>query len=253
MDTLWYESFFKGIVLDMWRQVFPPEQTRLEADFLTRALGLSRGAKVLRGARVLDVPCGLGRHAIELASRGFAVTGVDLSEEAIGRARGSASAAALEVEWRHSDMRDLPWRDRFDAGYCIGNSFAYLPPEGNREFIRAVSRALKPGARFVLDSGAVAESVLPNLKERESAQVGDILFEEDSRYLVPESCVETTYTFTRGTETFSKAGLHWVYTVREICALLDEEGLTVEGLYRSLQEEPFTVGSPYLVLVARKG
>ncbi len=71
MNPKWYESFFHGIVLDMWRAAASPEQTRLEADFLERALGLRPGA------RVLDVPCGFGRHSLELASRGYRPTGVD--------------------------------------------------------------------------------------------------------------------------------------------------------------------------------
>src|SRR5688572_1636810 len=170
MDLRWYETFFQGIVLDMWRKAMPPEQTRLEADFLARALRLQPGA------RVLDVPCGTGRHALELASRGFAVTGVDLSKEQIALARADAAAARREIDFRQVDMRELPWRSQFDAAYCFGNSFGYIEPEGLKEFVRAISRALKPGARFALDSGMTAESILPNLVEREWARVDDILF-----------------------------------------------------------------------------
>ena len=72
MAVPWYARLFEGIVLDCWRKALSPAQTRREADFLLGALEMSRGA------RVLDVPCGLGRHAIELASLGLQVTGVDL-------------------------------------------------------------------------------------------------------------------------------------------------------------------------------
>lgn len=246
MKVNWYEDFFHGIALDLWRKAFPPEQTRLEVDFLERTLGLQPGA------RVLDVPCGGGRHAVELASRGFRVTGVDLSREAIEEARERAAARRLAVEWRHADMRDLEWQAEFDAAFCFGNSFGYLEPGGMREFVRALSGALKPAGRFVLDSGMAAESVLPNLQEREWTQIGDILFLEENRYHAEESCVETTYTFVQGGVTHTRTGLHWVYTLRELRSLLAEAGLTVGNLYRSLEGEPFLVGSRYLLVVAEK-
>ncbi len=246
MDVDWYKTFFRGVALDLWRQVAAPEQTRAEADFLDRALGLQPGA------RVLDVPCGLGRHAIELAARGFRVSGVDLSDEAIAAARETGAGAGTTVEWVRADMRDLPWEAEFDGAFCFGNSFGYLGPAGTRSFVKAVSRALRPGARFALDGGMAAESVLPNLREREWAAIGDILFLEENRYLVEEGCLETRYTFVRDGEVSTRTGLHWVFTLREIRELLADARFVVEGAYNSLAGEPFTVGSPYLVLVARK-
>ena len=246
MDLRWYETFFQGIVLDMWRKAMPPEQTRLEADFLARALRLRPGD------RVLDVPCGAGRHALELASRGFALTGVDISQEQIDMARAASAAARLGVDWRQADMRQLPWRSEFDAAYCFGNSFGYIDPAGLKEFVAAISRALKPGARFVLDSGMTAESVLPNLVEREWAKVDDILFLEENRYHAAEGCYETTYTFVRGSETLTRTGLHWVYTLREIRALLAEAGLVAEDPISSLDGAPFQAGSRYLILASAK-
>ncbi|MBI1950679.1 MAG: class I SAM-dependent methyltransferase [Acidobacteria bacterium] len=246
MDVRWYETFFQGIVLDMWRKSRPPEQTRLEAEFLARTLRLPPGG------RVLDVPCGDGRHALELASRGFGVTGVDLSKEQIEAARKNAAAARLDVEWRQADMRDLPWQSRFDGAYCFGNSFGYIEPAGLDEFVQAISRALKPGARFVLDSGMTAESILPNLREREWMQVEDILFLEENRYHAAEGCLETTYTCVRGGETQTRTGLHWVYTLREIRALLAKAGLIPGDQYGSLDGAPFRTGSSYLILVSAK-
>ncbi len=149
-------------------------------------------------------------------------------------------------------MRDLPWRSEFDGAFCFGNSFGFLDPDGNRAFVQAVSRALETGARFVLDSGMAAESVLPHLREREWRQIGDILFLEENRYDAVERCIETTYTFVRGGETHTRTGLHWIYTVREIRHLLAEAGLMTEGLYGSLDGGPFQVGSSYLLLVAEK-
>jgi len=246
MDPKWYENFFQGIALEMWRKAVSPEQTRLEVDFLQRALRLQPGS------HVLDVPCGVGRHSLELSSRGCRMTGVDQSLEMIEEARAGAVAGGLAIEWRNADMRDLARQSEFDAAFCFGNSFGYLDADGTREFLQAVSRVLKPGARFALDYGMAAECILPRFREREWAQVDDILFLEENRYHIPEGCIETTYTFVRDGRAQTQTGLHWVYSVREIRQFLREAGLETQDLFRSLDGDPYEVGSTFLLLVARK-
>ena len=71
-------------------------------------------------------------------------------------------------------MRDLPWSARFDGAFCLGNSFGYLDDEGNAAFLRAVAAALKPGARFVLETPMVLENLLGHLEDRPWWQVGDL-------------------------------------------------------------------------------
>ena len=84
MDTTWYDGFFDDIVVEMWQQAIPPEHSAKEVDFLERALQLETRSSVL------DVPCGCGRHALELAARGHALTAIDLSEPALAIARQQA-------------------------------------------------------------------------------------------------------------------------------------------------------------------
>ena len=70
-------------------------------------------------------------------------------------------------------MRDLPWRARFDGAFCVGNSFGYLDDERNVAFVRAVASALKPGARFVLETPMILENLLGHLQDRPWWKVGD--------------------------------------------------------------------------------
>ena len=245
-DLRWYETFFRGLAVEMWRHALPPEATAADVAFLERELALGPGA------RVLDVPCGHGRHAIELARKGFHVTGVDLSREEIDEAGRRATAARVAVDWRHGDMRELPWNAEFDGAYCFGNSFAYFPTDATRTFLSAVARALKPGARFAMDTGMAAECILPRLEEREWMRFGDILFLEENRYDTTESRIETTYTFLRGGEAHTQKGLQWVYTARELRELLAQAGLVTIGLYGSAEGGPFELGSPHVLIVAEK-
>jgi len=242
----WYRSFFRGLALDLWRAVVPPELTRAEADFLVRELRLAPGA------RVLDVPCGDGRHAVELAARGHVVTGVDLSAEQLAFARERGAQAGVAVAFHHADMRALPWRAAFDGACCMGNSFGYIEPAACADFLRAVAAALRPGARFVLDTGMVAEALLPRLASHEEMQVGDILFVQDNRYLAGERCVETLYTMTRGRELQSQTGLQWVWPRQELRSLLAGCGLQPLAEYASIAGDAWTTAAPSMLLLAQR-
>jgi len=243
VNPKWFETFFEGLALDMWRGAVTPETTAREADFLERALELGAGMCAL------DVPCGGGRHAVELTRRGVRMTGVDISAAFIEEARGKSGA----VEWVLGDMRDLPWRARFDAGYCWGNSFAYFDHENCVRFLEAVARALKPGGRFVLESGAVAESILPALQAERKMRVADIDFESRNRYAAVESRMDITYTFTRGEQREVKPIHQWVHSAGEIGRMMRGAGLQLMEAFGDLERNSYAVGSPRFIVVARRG
>ena len=73
-------------------------------------------------------------------------------------------------------MRELPWRAEFDGAFCGGSSFGYLGDDGDRDFLEAAARALKPGARFVIDAVKAAEALLPQFRDHHEMDVGDIRF-----------------------------------------------------------------------------
>ncbi len=246
----WFETFFHDIALDLWRAAASPEQTRAEVDFLERALQLTPGA------RVLDVACGLGRHSIELAARGHRPLGVDVSHEALAQARKETAARGHVAEFVQGDLRALSTcsaaAEPFAAAFALGNSFGYVDRVGTQAFLAGVARSLPPGARFVMDSGYVAEALLPHLRDREWVAIGDLLFLEENRYVLEQGCVETTYTFLRGSERVTRKGWQWVFTLREIGELLAEAGFQIEQRLQSIHGEPFAFGARYLLIVARK-
>jgi len=242
----WWRTFFTGTPVDMWLQAMPPEVTRQEADFLCQALRLEPPAKIL------DVPCGGGRHSLELADRGFQVTGVDLSSDFLTAARAGAAERGLTVTWEQRDMRDLPWRGEFDGAFCFGNSLGYLDDQGNADFVKAVARTLKPEARFIVDTGACAESWLPAYQGRRWHLLGNIHFLIHNHYNHVRGRLETEYTFIRDGRIETHWGFQRIYTFSQLVALLEEAGFEkVEG-HSSLSQEPYRLGAPQLLLVATK-
>ncbi len=220
IPSTWWETFFDAVAADMWVNAVPPAHTEREADAIVRALGANVGAELL------DVPCGAGRLALALARRGFRVTGVDLSPEFLARARAADPAA--RIDWELRDMRDLPWRARFDGAFCFGNSFGYLDDDGNAMFLRAVASALKPGGRLVLDTPMVLETLLRSITDRLWAKAGDVYLLAENRYDPERGRLDIDYTFVSGGRVDVRRGTHRAYTYRQLVELLQSAGFVVE-------------------------
>ena len=242
----WWRSFFSGVSVDLWLAAASDDHTHPEVDFLEKMLNPSTGDCLL------DVACGGGRHAIELAARGYRLTGVDISEDFLKIAREQATERKQSILWQQGEMQDLRWEGEFDGAYCFGNSFGYLSDDLNARFLAGVARALKPGAKFAIDSGALAESILPNLEKRRWFEIGGILFLIDNEYDHRTGRLETEYTFIRDGKTEKRRGSQRIYTFSELCRLLRDAGFDgIEG-FSSLDGEPFRVGSQRLLLAATK-
>lgn len=243
MQSNWQSAFFRGIALDAWRHITTPEMTRVEADFLEHAL------KVKVGAHLLDVPCGNGRHCIELARRGYEMTGVDQSEEFISEAR---DAMPGPVRWVQRDMRSLPWASEFDGAYCWGNSFCYLPWDEAIAFLKTVARCLRPNALFIIDTGMAAESILPSLVRNRWFCLGDILMLTESRYDLLESRLDIDYTFVHSGQVDSRPTSSYLFTAGELCRMHKSAGLLPLEMFGSTNSEPYQIGSTRLILVSKR-
>ena len=238
----WQVEFFRGVALELWRRVTPPEQTRAETEFLQTAL------RATESSHLLDVPCGNGRHSIELAKRGHRVTGVDQSEEFIAEAK--AAAVSLPARWIVGDMRQLPWRSEFDGAFCFGNSFGYLDPENARKFLMAVARTLKPNSRFAIETGMAAEFILPSLQKTRWFKVGDIYMLSENQYHPREGRLDIQYTFVHNGQVETRPSSSYVLTVNEICRMHAEAGLQPVELLGSVNGESYQLGSPRLIIVS---
>ncbi|HWO19579.1 MAG TPA: methyltransferase domain-containing protein [Kofleriaceae bacterium] len=122
-----------------------PQATQAEAEFVADAMQLTPGAQVL------DVGCGYGRHAMELAARGFHVVGLDLSTALLLRGGEEAQRRGLQINFVRGDMRELDFDSQFDGAYCLFSTFGYFDDETNKRTILNMARALKPGGRVLLE------------------------------------------------------------------------------------------------------
>lgn len=245
MSVQWFDTFFQGAMVEFWSRIIPPALTIQESDFLEQALELTPGS------RMLDVPCGDGRHAVDLARRGCRVTGVDVSPEFLERARQAAVSANVSIEYRMGEMRDLPWTREFDAAFCWGNSFGYLDHAGVGAFFAALARALKPGGRLAIDSCVTAETILPALRPQRWHRTGDLVVLSEPHYAAAESRLDIDYTTIWKGVIETRRASSYVFTAAEQLRMLDVAGFEVVALNGGIAGEEFALGSPKLVITAR--
>jgi len=214
-------------------------QSDREAEFLAETLSLSAGD------RVLDVPCGHGRHANRLAERGYDVSGLDASEAFLDLAREDARERGVDPEYVHGDMRDLPWdEDAFDAAYNVFTSFGYFDEEGNRRVLSELARVVKPGGRLVVelaDRDALLREFSPESVTR--FEDGDLMAE--TREYDPR----TGRVRTDRTTVVDGAVRSGVYEVRlyshaELADLFDRAGFEVVADYGDLTGSEYSLETP---------
>jgi SAM-dependent methyltransferase len=244
-ETDWWRHFFDGLAVEFWLRMTPETATQEETDFIERML------RVPTGAEVLDIPCGGGRHAVALSSRGYRVTGLDISSAFLGAARGLARERGQNVTWCQQPMHEVT--GQFDGAYCFGNSFGYYDDAGNLAVLKAIHRVLRPGARFILDTSAIAECIFPTYQERAWMPVGDILFLTERTYDPLTSQLETRYTFIRDSQIEKRTAWLRVHTAQEILSLFKTVGFEKVETYGTPTAGPFGLGSRRLLIVAARG
>ena len=242
MDSLWYERFFEGVSLELWEKAIPKEKTEDECEMIERVL------QPPPGGRLLDVPCGPGRHLAALAAKGYQMIGVDISGEAIDRARELLVREGLEAELACFDMTELPATEAVDAAYCMGNSFGYFNKGQTQRFLQSVARSMKRKAGFLLNTSIAAESILTAMDEKNWLEIDDILFLIENSYNTAKSCMDSRFIFIKDGEVERKSAVHYVFTVSEIQEMLREAGFHVKASFSSPRLAPYEVGCEELYL-----
>jgi SAM-dependent methyltransferase len=244
----WYDGFFDtGDWLDTVASGIPAERTALEAAFLVDRLELEPPA------RILDLACGHGRIALELARRGFRVTGLDLSAASLERARAAAAAEGLEVEWVRADMREIPAGTAFDGIVNVFTAFGYFDDEReNQRVLEGVARALPPGGRFLIDTINLLGLAGRWLPRHWRDHDGTLLLEEHG-YDVLHGRNQARWTFLRPDGSRGEL-VHSLrtYAPHELATMLERAGLRVTGSWGDFEGAELGIDTWRLILLAEK-
>ncbi len=243
----WWATYFDQQYLLEYEPLFSLEKDRHEVARLIELTGLHLGA------RVLDVPCGQGRHAHLLAEAGYDVQGVDLSRDLLALATRRGTGPNLK--YRRADMRRLPpaWSGRFDAVLNLFTSFGFFfDPADDARVVAEFARVLKPGGLLVWH-GASRDGVMAKFLERDwwTTSNGTLIGHE--REFDPLSGVLTVRSTWRGPRA-SGAREHRIrlYTATRLAELCRDAGLIVSGALDGWRDRPLTRRSSEMLLLARK-
>ena len=248
----WYDNFFGAHYIATYRDRLTSSRTALEIELIEKALALKPGM------RVLDSACGHGRHAIELAARGYDVVGVDVNAYAIEVAQHAAEerGVADRVRFVRADLRDLAFVESFDAGFNYLTSFGQLESEAEDErALHSLTCALKSGGSFLLETMNLYH-VAAVFRPRDDWEVYStgysMMAERDWDVISGRMYEKRVIRDPGGTEHTYEASLR-IYSPTELTAMFWRVGLNVEQALSAPDGGPCTLGSFRLALVGRKG
>ncbi|HEX9104954.1 MAG TPA: class I SAM-dependent methyltransferase [Polyangia bacterium] len=243
----WFEEIFD----DDYLRTLPfltPRQTEREAQFIAESL------QIPTGGALLDLACGYGRHAMELAAKSYKVTGLDLSLPLLIRAADAARRVGVNVNFIHGDMREMTFENEFDGAYCMFTSFGFFDDDTNRKVAANLARAIKPGGKLLIDV-VNRDYIVHDLPTRVWWQ-GDgcvVLEEVDFNYFSSRVQVQRSIIFEDGRQVEQEISIR-AYSLHEIGKVLHHSGFRVTevsgGL--SLRGKFFGGNSRQLIVVAEK-
>jgi ubiquinone/menaquinone biosynthesis C-methylase UbiE len=244
----WWADYFDAHYLLEYEPLFTLERDRSETARVIEVLGLPAGS------RILDVPCGQGRHAHLLAEAGFNVDGLDYSDHLLKIARKRGTGPNLR--YTRGDMRKLParWSGRFDAVLNLFTSFGFFSdPSDDAKTIGQFARVLKPGGMLVWHGGS-RDGVMARFLSRDWWATKDGTMIAHERTFDPLSGVLTIESTWKGMSKRLGRRTHRIrlYTATRIAELCAAEGLIVEEAFDGFTDRPLSRKSGEMLLVARK-
>ena len=203
--------------------------------------------------RVLDMPCGVGRHSLEFARLGCIVTGVDRTAAFLSRAQERADDLGLKIEVLQADMRDFQRADAFDLVVNLFTSFGYFEdPADDVKVLENFYTSLRPGGVLLMD--LMGKEVLARIfqpRDWNQLQDGSLVLEE--RVIKQDwSWIENRWILIRDGEKREFPLSHRLYSAAELKALLADVGFENIHTYGGLNGSPYDHEARRLVLTARK-
>ncbi|MDR7420668.1 MAG: methyltransferase domain-containing protein [Armatimonadota bacterium] len=243
----WQDVFNRPTFLELYQRA-DLERARTQVDQVLALLELQPPA------RMLDVCSGYGRHSVELARRGFAVTGVDISEMQVRQAVQQAATTGVRAGFIVGDARALPVRGPFDAAINMFLSFGYFATDAESQaMLDGISRVLRRGGRLLIDFWNREHEIRafqPTVLDRRD---DDILEIEDWSFdpLAGRLNWVNTVIFPDGRR---EAWTHSIraFTVAEVRMMLEAAGFNLTGVYGSLAGEPYELDSEAAIFVAER-
>ena len=202
---------------------------------------------------ILDLGCGIGRHSLEFARRGYKVVGVDRTKSFLKRAKASAADENLEIEFVLEDMRSFRRESAFDVTLSMFTSFGYFEdPEDQMRVLRNIHFSLRPGGRFVYQS--FGKEILARIfrpTDWSEYEKGFILY--DRKAVNDWSMMHNKWHFIeRGGKIRTWEFKHWIYSAAEFKSMLLSAGFSEARVYGNLDGSAYDNEAAFIIAVGTK-
>jgi SAM-dependent methyltransferase len=246
-DKPWHEDD------DFWRSMAPFmfseanwENAPIQVDQLVALLQLAPGSNVL------DCPCGPGRHTLELARRGYEVTGVDRTAAYLDEARRLAEAENLAPELILADMRQFCRPETYDVALSLFTSFGYFErPAENELVLRNYWSSLKPGGVLVIEMSG-KEIIARIYQQRDWREHEGALLLEERNVAADWRRMESRWLLVKDGNIKEKRFSHWLYSAGELGQLLTNSGFQRIEFYGDMEGAAYDHEAKRLIAVAHK-
>jgi len=207
---------------------------------------------VQAGATILDLGCGPGRHSLELARRGYRVTGVDRTAWYLDQARKQAQAEGLVIEFVQEDMRRFCRLEGFDVAINMFTAFGYFEdPADDRRVAEDLHRCLKPGGTLLMEMAG--KEVLARIYQPTNwHEIDGALILEERKVCRDWSWMENRWIMLKDQKRYEANVGHRIYSATELLALLNDAGFASVDMFGDLGGSAYDQKAKRLVAVARK-
>lgn len=238
---------------EFWRAVEPFlfGQRRMAAA-LAEVEQVIRLAGLQPGLAVLDLGCGIGRHALEFARQGFRVTAVDRTRAYLDTAANAAAAAQLTLEVVEADMRSFRRPGAFDVAVNLFTSFGFFEnPDDDRRVARNLFDSLRPGGTLVMEMLG-KEILARDYQERNWMEEDGVILLEERKIGQAWSWIENRWILLAGDRRIEVRLSNRLYAAAELLAVLSDAGFVGGEAFGSLAGGPYDHTAKRLVVVAKK-
>jgi len=244
----WWEKT-PSIITDHYEEIYGLNEgvTEPEVEFLISE------TSVLLKSNILDLCCGTGRHSIRFAELGYKVTGLDISSDFLQHAAEKSKKLSLSIEWVKSDMRDIPFENKFDLVFVMFGAWGFFKEDHeNFAVFKAVNKALKMKGHFILDFFNL-NWILDHFQPKYWVERKTGYFLEKRQFDTIKGRLNTENIFIK------KDGkiLKWVtsiraFTLQEIIKSLEQEGFRICNVYGNLERKSYDLNTPRMLIHAVK-
>lgn len=251
METIkpWHED---DSLWETWGPlIFSPQKIADAVEEVTKIIKL---LNIQSGSSILDLCCGIGRHSLELARRGYQVTGVDRTKGYLDKARKQAKEEGLNIEFVQGDMRFFSRPNAFDTVISMFTSFSYFEdPQEDKRVVENVFKSLRIGGRFIIQMHG-KETLAKIFRERDWNDYKDegVIVLQERKVSKNWSWMENRWIMLKGSERIEHELSHRLYAGSEIAALLHDCGFNRVDVYGDLEGNPYDHTARQLVVVGYK-